>query len=381
MPKRRGDLDSLARARHNHLRRANVVVERIGLSGSALSLLPRSKRREQFRAADLPRVCTTALICGMKLLPKIIRSRIEYIKNREDDMLLRGTRVLGLLIVGLIWMAAGAIAAEAPKEMKLYVFSSGALNLDKSIIQNGASGKVQIPVAFFLIRHPKGDVLFDCGNNDKIITDPDYWGPFVKALDPGRSPDIAIDTQLSKINVKPSDIKYVVLGHFHVDHAGNIGKFLNSTFVFQRDEIKNAFWPAPGYATFFITDDFAMLRNSVGGSMPSKYKTIELDGDLDLFGDNSIYIHRAVSHTPGSQIMVVRLPKTGTVVLTSDAVYLQENLDKNILPSVGSVYDPVGMLDAYAWIKRVHDVEGADIIFAHDPDVYKAHKHSPEYYE
>ena len=52
-----------------------------------------------------------------------------------------------------------AIAADPPKEMKLYVFSSGALNLDKSIIQNGSSGKVQIPVGFYLIRHPKGDVL------------------------------------------------------------------------------------------------------------------------------------------------------------------------------------------------------------------------------
>ena len=141
-------------------------------------------------------------------------------------MLLRCARVLGSLSVGLFLTAVGVMAAEPPKEMKLYVFSSGALNLDKSIIQNGASGKVQIPVGFFLIRHPKGDVLFDCGNNDKIITNPDYWGPFVKALDPGRSPDIAIDTQLGKINVKPSDIKYVVLGHFHVDHAGNIGKFL-----------------------------------------------------------------------------------------------------------------------------------------------------------
>ena len=277
--------------------------------------------------------------------------------------------------------AVAAIAANPPKEMKLYVFTSGPLTLDKSIIQNGSSGKVTIPVGFFLIRHPKGDVLFDCGNNDKIITDPDYWGPFVKALDPGRTPDYAIDAQLAKINVKPSDIKYVVLGHFHVDHAGNIGKFLDSTFVYQRDEIKSAFWPAPGYAVFFITQDFAMLRNSVGGGMPSKYKVIELDGDLDLFGDHSIYIHRAVSHTAGSQIMVVRLPKTGTVVLTSDAVYLQENLDKNILPSIGSVYDPVGMLDAYAWVKRVRDVEGADIIYAHDPDVFKAHKHSPEYYE
>jgi len=49
----------------------------------------------------------------------------------------------------MLLTAAGAIAADSPKEMKLYVFSSGALNLDKSIIQNGSSGKVQIPVGFF----------------------------------------------------------------------------------------------------------------------------------------------------------------------------------------------------------------------------------------
>jgi hypothetical protein len=39
------------------------------------------------------------------------------------------------------------------------------------------------------------------------------------------------------------------------------------------------------------------------------------------------------------------------------------------------------MLDTYAWVRRVHDAEGGDIIYAHDPDVYKAHKHSPEFYE
>ena len=224
-------------------------------------------------------------------------------------------------------------------------------------------------------------MLFDCGNNDKIITNADYWGPFVKALDPGRSPDIAIDTQLSKINVKPSDIKYVVLGHFHVDHAGNIGKFLDSTFVYQRDEIRNAFWPAPGYATFFITDDFAMLRNGVGGPMPSKYKTIELDGDLDLFGDNSIYIHRSVSHTPGSQILVVRLPKTGTVVLTSDAVYLQENLERTSCRASAAFTIRSACSTPMPGSGGSTTPRAADIIYAHDPEVYKAHKHSPEFYE
>ena len=171
-----------------------------------------------------------------------------------------------------------------------------------------------------------------------------------------------------------------MLGHFHVDHAGNIGKFLDSTFVYQRDEITNAFWPAPGYAVFFITQDFAMLRNGVGGGMPSKYKTIELDGDLDLFGDHSIFIHRTVSHTPGSQIMVVRLPKTGTAVLTSDAVYLGRSRQRHPAEHRQRLYPP-GMLDAYAWVRRVRDTESADIIYAHDPDGFKAKKHSPEFYE
>jgi N-acyl homoserine lactone hydrolase len=108
---------------------------------------------------------------------------------------------------------------------------------------------------------------------------------------------------------------------------------------------------------------------------------IELNGDLDLFGDQSIYIHRQVSHTPGTQIAVVRLPKTGTVVLTSDLCYLANNLEKDILPSVGLTYDQSGMLDGYHYVKRLQADEHADVIFAHDPDTFKAHKHSPEYYE
>ena len=83
--------------------------------------------------------------------------------------------------------------------MKLYVFSSGFLNIDKSALQAGAApGKIDIPVGFFLIHHPKGNVLFDCGNNDKVITDPTYWGPMEAMLENpanhSRSPDVAIDT-------------------------------------------------------------------------------------------------------------------------------------------------------------------------------------------
>ena len=58
--------------------------------------------------------------------------------------------VLGSLttVVACLWRAAGA-SAESPQGMRLYVFSSGWLTLDKSGLQTGATGKITVPVAFF----------------------------------------------------------------------------------------------------------------------------------------------------------------------------------------------------------------------------------------
>ena len=94
-----------------------------------------------------------------------------------------------------------------------------------------------------------------------------------------------------------------------------------------------------------------------------------------------VFVHRAAGHTPGSQLAVVRLPKTGTVILTSDACYLPENLANDTLPSIGLTYDPTAMLNGYAYIKRIRDTEKGDVLMAHDAEGFKAHKHSPEFYE
>jgi glyoxylase-like metal-dependent hydrolase (beta-lactamase superfamily II) len=267
--------------------------------------------------------------------------------------------------------------------MKLYIFTSQPLDIAKSALSSAATGdeKIVIPVAFFLIKHPKGNILFDTGDNDKVITDQTYWGPMAAMLDKGVSADLAIDVQLGKIGMKPSDINYVILGHMHLDHAGNVGKFPSATIVVQRDEIANAFWPPKAYAGPYISGDFEMLRAPTGSGSTGRQPTIELNGDLDLFGDGSVFVHRAAGHTPGSQLAVVRLPKTGTVILTSDACYLPENLAKDILPSIGLTYDPTEMLNGYAYIKRIRDTEKGDVLMAHDAEGFKAHKHSPEFYE
>src|SRR5207248_461385 len=103
------------------------------------------------------------------------------------------------------------------------------MTVPRAFLQQGGEGTQWVPAAFFLIKHPKGNVLFDTGVNDREIAEPgsvwargaiDYFG--LK-----RAPEQSIEAQLAKAGVKPDDIRYVVISHMHLDHAGNIAKFPN----------------------------------------------------------------------------------------------------------------------------------------------------------
>ena len=215
--------------------------------------------------------------------------------------------------------------------------------------------------------------MFDTGNNDKTITDPDgWWGPLAKGFGLKMTKDDAIPAQLAKIGLKPDDIKYVAVGHLHLDHGGNVGQFKNSTLIAQDDEFKAAWWPDVGYSLYYIPGDFADTKNM---------KTVRLNGDLDLFGDGSVRIFRGRGHTQGSQFMVVKLAKTGPAILTSDCVYLTESLDKNILPPIPGTYDPSSAYQTYGHIRLIRDTENAKLFIGHDPELFKAAKKAPEFYD
>src|SRR5258707_2303343 len=193
-------------------------------------------------------------------------------------------KILGLFSGVLVVLFAGSAAlaqTASPAGMKLYAFSSGGLTIAKSALQSGApSTQITVPVGFFVVKHPKGNFVFDTGNNDKIISDPGYWGPFIKGLTPERGPDVAIDTQLKKIGVSPDDIKYVAVGHMHLDHGGNVRKVPKALFPVPGAEMKNAAWPEPGTAGPHIPRDAACLRNHPCQSPPNKFKIEQLSSYL-----------------------------------------------------------------------------------------------------
>jgi glyoxylase-like metal-dependent hydrolase (beta-lactamase superfamily II) len=108
---------------------------------------------------------------------------------------------------------------------------------------------------------------------------------------------------------------------------------------------------------------------------------IQLEGDLDLFGDGSVVVHRWVAHTPGSQMMTVKLKNTGLAILTGDNVYFRENVEKNLPPNIVLAYKPDGFYRAYEWIRMLMATQKADYFTAHDPDAFKALKKPPAYYD
>ena len=83
-------------------------------------------------------------------------------------------------------------------------------------------------------------------------------------------------------------------------------------------------------------------------------------------------------------MVIVRLPKTGTVVLTSDNVYFSENVTKNLLPDVSLAYLPTGILGAYEFIRALQARENASFMTAHDldgPAAKAAKSHDPQKFE
>src|SRR6476646_11040304 len=91
-----------------------------------------------------------------------------------------------LALISAFAVSSSFACAAYAQDIKLYAFSSGALTIGKGILQNLApvDPPIQIPVGFFVIKHPKGNIVFDTGNNDKLIADPNYWPEGLRGLKP-----------------------------------------------------------------------------------------------------------------------------------------------------------------------------------------------------
>jgi len=250
----------------------------------------------------------------------------------------------------------------------LYLFHCGELELDKSIttFRTGMGEKVRVPVLAALVETSNGFILFDSGLHPQGLEDPlGTWGDHIGSLIHRFEPQQVLLKQLSDMGLDPKDIRTVINSHLHYDHTGCNTWFKKSRFILQRAEFRYALSPDPFAAGPYLDNHLDMTCDMH-----------LLDGDHLL--EKDVYLMFTPGHTPGHQSLVLRLPETGTVILAADAIFCQENIDKQI-PS-GNCWNAALAVQSMQRLVEFSRFEGARLIITHEPNLWDTIKPYPYCY-
>lgn len=124
--------------------------------------------------------------------------------------------------------------------------------------------------------------------------------------------------QLAPIDVKPEQITFVGVSHYHFDHTGQASDFPNATLLVDRRD-----WEA-----IKARED----RAKPFAPWVSGGKVEPLTYDHDVFGDGSVVMLATPGHTPGHRSLLIRLKRDGPVLLSGDAVHFAENWARRGVP-------------------------------------------------
>jgi glyoxylase-like metal-dependent hydrolase (beta-lactamase superfamily II) len=284
--------------------------------------------------------------------------------------------------------------------MKLYVLNGGQLFVEKGFFWHFGTiqdtGKDYEPETKILgsfqyyIDHPQAKILFEAGYDDADFS---TFSGFPHRQGPGgkwshQEPDENPVAQLAKIGVAVDDIDYVVVSHLMSEHVGWLPAFANTKarIVVQEKEYEYA----NRIGTPRRPDEEPALEQFHSWMYARKlFEAPGLDfmlinGDLDLLG-RDVQVLSIPGHTPGFQAVLLRLPNTGTVILsgceTEDMYYG--------IPLRG--HGP-GIPHSFTWsaslelasLKRIRDLAAAEsgqIFCGHDAAQFARLKQVPDFYD
>jgi N-acyl homoserine lactone hydrolase len=226
---------------------------------------------------------------------------------------------------------------------------------------DGKAGEIAVPC--FLIRHPKGDLLWDAGLGDhyNYPKEGSDAAPGVHVTVP-----VTLLAQLRSLDLMPKNINFIAFSHLHWDHTGNANDFPDSVWIMNKLELAAALTlPPPG----------GVLPETWSAYKTAKNETIE--GDYDVFGDGTVMILRAPGHTPGHQVLKLKLKKSGIVILSGDLYHLRTNRIFKRVPVFNA--DRADTLASMNRIEAIIKNTHARLIVQHDPRDFQVLPKPPAY--
>ena len=254
---------------------------------------------------------------------------------------------------------------------RMYVLYCGEGNsTDKSRWTPGVAENVNKAITLsnscYLIKHAQGWMLWETGYAESLAGNPN--GLPAGALHWYWRSSKTLTQQLAELGLTPNDITYVGFSHAHPDHVGNGSLFTRAKLFIQEPEYD--FYIGPKGKPPAEPANWSKLRDN---------PTIKLHGDHDVFGDGSVTILTSPGHTPGHESLLVKLPKTGPVLLTGDAAHFKDNWDTPRAPVQN--FDKEATITSLQKLKQVAGANHAQVWINHDVTQTKTLKMSPAYYE
>jgi glyoxylase-like metal-dependent hydrolase (beta-lactamase superfamily II) len=188
-----------------------------------------------------------------------------------------------------------------------------------------------------------------------------------------------IGEQLKLLGLDVADVKKVVVGHAHWDHAGQLLELPNATLYVQREELRSIEW-----ALNYPNPHISAVNNTPGGCFRSPAcgyepltieqvygkvlhgKAVIVDGQMEI--SPGVIIHPAYrAHTAGSQLLEVPT-SVGKLVFGSDAYSSWEGI-RDWMPANIQQTDTVQQFLAY---EKCYKITGGyqNCVSAHEPNSY-----------
>ena len=276
--------------------------------------------------------------------------------------------ILALAASSSLATAQGHQPPKAPASLRLYIFDCGVIhtaNGDAYSLKKEEMASTEMSIPCLLIAHPRGTLMWDNG----YIPD--------RAFSPGGGPatsgvvtqDKPLLPQMAAIGYAPSDITYLSMSHYHGDHVANANAFARATWLVRKVERDRMFSDTP-----------------IPRSDPANYsdlktsKTILLDKDeWDVFGDGSVVIKSTPGHTPGHNVLLLRLKKTGPILLSGDLYHYPEERTLHRLPvaDFNKEQTAASRADVEVFLKKT----GAQLWIEHDIIANAKLRKAPAFYD
>jgi N-acyl homoserine lactone hydrolase len=200
---------------------------------------------------------------------------------------------------------------------------------------------VKIPFVFscYLIKHGNDYMLWDTGH----------------AMTAGAvAPKVSVVDLLAQLQIKPEQIKFVGISHYHADHTGQVASFPQATLLIGTGDWNNVTSAKP------VGANPAFFAPWISGG--SKVEPVPLD--KDVFGDGTVVMLTTPGHTPGHHSVLIRLKEKGNVLITGDLAHFHENYEANGVPGFNtSRAETLASLDRF---KKLAAQLKATVILQHD---------------